>query len=274
MNVWQSCSDTRDAVPLYPSHGLHLKPVALLHISVQLPQLKAHGKAISNWEIMEKLKVWIQPEEFTSLKVSKSTLEFIRFDAEIANKCQLLTVISRLDGRSIKISGFSEQLKVRAVEAKGEFPTKHDWDSFFRDAKDMNEMKAGERPDTVYLSNLPCKWFSSGMGSDKPSERLLRKIFEQFGEVRSIDIPMLDAYRNQMNNSISGVRLFTFNKSVIFEAYIQYKEYFCFVKCMDAFRGKKLVYIDESKKAFTASIKVSNRCIRLMFIITVTVRFL
>lgn len=256
MNVWQECSDTRDAVPLYPPRGLHLKPVAFLHISVQLPQLKAHGKATSNWEILEKLKHWILPEEFTSIKVSKSTLEFIRFDAEIANKCQLPSVISRLDGRSIKLSGFSEQLKVRAVEAKSEFPTKHDWDSFFRDAKDMNEMKPGERPDTVYLSNLPCKWFSSEKAPDKPCEHLIKKVFTQFGEVRRIDIPMLDPYRNQMSNSISGVRLFTFNKSVIFEAYIQYKEYVCFVKCMDAFRGKKLLYIDESKNAFTASIKV------------------
>ena len=33
-----------------------------------------------------------------------------------------------------------------------------DWDSFFRENKEMNEMKAGERPDTVKLENMPCKW--------------------------------------------------------------------------------------------------------------------
>ena len=34
-----------------------------------------------------------------------------------------------------------------------------DWDEFFRDNPDMNEMKAGERPDTIHLENLPVKWF-------------------------------------------------------------------------------------------------------------------
>ena len=33
-----------------------------------------------------------------------------------------------------------------------------DWDSFFRENKEMNEMKAGERPDTIKIENLPCKW--------------------------------------------------------------------------------------------------------------------
>lgn len=258
MNFWQRCSDIKDAVPLYPSHGLFLKPMALLHISVQLPQLKAHGKAISNWEIMEKLKYWTQPEEFISLKISKSTLEFIRFDGEIQNKSKLSEVLACLNGKSIKVPGFPEQLKVRAVEARSEFPTKYDWDTFFRDSKDMNEMKAGERPDTVYLGNLPCKWFSSGEDNTLPSEKLIKKIFEQFGEVNRIDIPMLDPFRNQMNTSISGVKQFTFNKNIIFECYVQFKEYICFMKCMDAFRGMKLLFIDESKNPFTANIKVSS----------------
>lgn len=256
MNVWQPCTDVRDAVPFYKPCGLYLKPSACIHISVQLPQLKPHGKALSNWEIMEKLKSWIQPVQFTSLKVSKSTLEFIRLDGEIENKSKLPTVLAQLDGKAIKLSGFSEQLKIRAVEAKSDFPSKHDWDSFFRDSKDMNEMKAGERPDTVYLGNLPCKWFLSESHDAKPNEKLFRKIFEQFGEVVRVDIPMLDPFRNQMNSHISGVKQFTFNQNVIFEAYVQFKEYFCFAKAMDAFRGMKLVYMDKDKNAFTASIKV------------------
>lgn len=36
-----------------------------------------------------------------------------------------------------------------------------DWDSFFRENKEMNEMKAGERPDTIKLENMPCKWWVS-----------------------------------------------------------------------------------------------------------------
>ena len=53
--------------------------------------------------------------------------------------------------QGIRLGGCSGLLKIRAAEAKSNFPTRYDWDSFFRDAKHMNEMKAGERPDTVVL---------------------------------------------------------------------------------------------------------------------------
>lgn len=43
----------------------------------------------------------------------------------------------------MKLSGYTEVLKVRAVEAKSTSPTRHDWDSYFRDAKNMNEMNPG-----------------------------------------------------------------------------------------------------------------------------------
>ena len=61
-------------------------------------------------------------------------------------------------------------------------------------------MKAGERPDTIHLHNLPTKWFldrddRSGIAKDKPSERVLKKVFQTFGDVRAVDIPILDPYR-------------------------------------------------------------------------------
>jgi arginine/serine-rich splicing factor 17 len=64
----------------------------------------------------------------------------------------------------------------------------------------MNEMKAGERPDTIHFENLPCKWFvnyqdKSGQAHDKPSEFVLKKGFQAFGDIRIVDIPMLDPYR-------------------------------------------------------------------------------
>lgn len=77
-SAFQTCSDTSDAVELFIPQQLYLKPVAKLNISVQLPQLKLPGKTISNWEVMEKLKTMVKPIQFTVLKVSKSTLEFIR----------------------------------------------------------------------------------------------------------------------------------------------------------------------------------------------------
>lgn len=64
----------------------------------------------------------------------------------------------------------------------------------------MNEMKPGERPDTIHVQNLPTKWFinqhdKSGVAKDKPSEYVVRKVFAMFGDIRAIDIPMLDPYR-------------------------------------------------------------------------------
>ena len=56
---------------------------------------------------------------------------------------------------------------VRAAEAKVNFPTRHDWDSWFRDAKNMNEMKPGERPDTVHFKDLPSRWFANKKDKDK-----------------------------------------------------------------------------------------------------------
>ena len=58
---------------------------------------------------------------------------------------------------------------VRAAEAKVNFPTRHDWDSWFRDAKNMNEMKPGERPDTVHFKDLPSRWFANKKDKDKDS---------------------------------------------------------------------------------------------------------
>lgn len=256
VNIIQPCSDVSDIIPLYPQQSLYLKPIAKLNISVHLPTLKLPGKTISNWEVMEKLKYWTIPDEFTSLKVSKNTLEFIRFEAEIESRSKLSAVLARLDGRFIKLSGFTESLKVRAAEAKCDFPTKHNWDSYFRDAKNTNEMKAGERPDTIHISNLPCKWFASKSNPDKPSEYVLRKVFETFGEVRCVDIPSIDPYRNRMKAHISGIKMFSHHQNIVFECYVQFKEYVSFMKAMDALRGMKLIYKDD-EKIFSAGIKVS-----------------
>ena len=81
--------------------------------------------------------------------------------------------------------------------------SRHDWDSFFKDNKNMNEMKAGERPDTIHIQNLPTKWFlnyydRSGLAKDWPNEYVLKKVFQTFGEIREVDIPTLDPYRYKM----------------------------------------------------------------------------
>ena len=92
----------------------------------------------------------------------------------------------------------------------------------------MNEMKPGERPDTIHIENLPCKWFvnyqdKSGLAHDKPSDYVLKKAFSTFGDIKVVDIPMLDPYRHKMKKSVSGLKTFSFGQDLVFEAYIQYK---------------------------------------------------
>ncbi|XP_039599484.1 A-kinase anchor protein 17A isoform X1 [Polypterus senegalus] len=248
--------DTSEAVKLCASQGLYLKPIAKLTVSVALPQLKQPGKSISNWEVMERLKAMVHPEQFSTLRISKSTMEFIRFEGEVENKSVVKTFLAKLDGKTIKLSGFSDILKVRAAEYKMDFPTRHDWDSFFRDAKDMNETVPGERPDTIHLEGLPCKWFASkDSNSEKPHEAILKTVFETFGKIRNIDIPMLDPYREEMMDK--NFHTFSFGGHLNFEAYIQYQEYIGFVKAMDALRGMKLMFKGEDGKALACNIKVT-----------------
>lgn len=258
MNAFRSCSDTRDIVPLCPAQHLFLKPIARINISVQLPQLKAPDKSISSWEVMERLRKMVKPEKFSVLRVTKSTLEFIRFEGELDAKSKIPTLVTKLDMKTIKLSGFTDVLKVRAAEAKIPFPNRHVWDSFFREAKHMNEMKPGERPDTLHITNIPCKWFTLPEYQDqdaKPSEYIFRKVFETYGEVRYVDVPCTDPYRNRMKSKATGMKTFSFDEGHSFEGYIQYKEYMGFLKAMTALRSMQLLYKD-GEKAWTASIKV------------------
>ncbi|KAM9576360.1 A-kinase anchor protein 17A-like isoform 1-T2 [Trichechus inunguis] len=248
--------DTSEAVELCPPHGLYLKPITKMTISVALPQLKQPGKSISNWEVMERLKGMVHSHQFSTLRIAKSTMDFIRFEGEVENKSLVKSFLACLDGKTIKLSGFSDILKVRAAEFKIDFPTRHDWDSFFRDAKDMNETLPGERPDTIHLEGLPCKWFAlKESGSEKPSEEVLVRVFEKFGEVRNVDIPMLDPYREEMTGR--NFHTFSFGGHLNFEAYVQYREYAGFIKAMSALRGMKLMFKGEDGKAVACNIKVS-----------------
>lgn len=254
------CTDTSDALELFEPQGLWLKPIAKINISVQLPQLKTPGKSISNWEVMEKLRHMIKPDQFIVLKVAKSTLEFIRFEGEIENKNLIKTLISRLDSKTMKLGGFPDTLKVRAAETKLTFPSRYDWDSYFRDAKNMNEMKPGERPDTIHFKDLPSRWFANkkDKDKDKPSEYILKKVLESYGAIRCVDIPMLDPYRKEVIAS-GAIQTFSYGQDLTFEAFVQYDEYIGFVKAMTALRGMKLLYKGDDGKALTASIKVSPK---------------
>lgn len=139
------------------------------------------------------------------------------------------------------------------AEAKDDFPTRHSWDSYFRDAKHMNELKPGERPDTIHITGLPVKWFVEE-GSNTPSESLISNIFKKWGILRRIDVPAADAYRSRMRLS-NNINKFSYEDGVFFDAYIQYIEYMDFVKAMTALRGMKLLKKDD-QDSMTATIKV------------------
>ena len=64
-----------------------------------------------------------------------------------------------------------------------QFPSKHDWDSFFRDSDNYDETLPGERPDTVHLSNLPCKFFTAKVSDERKRERFRCTIFVDHSKV-------------------------------------------------------------------------------------------
>ncbi|VDM97345.1 unnamed protein product [Thelazia callipaeda] len=245
---------------LSASVGLYVKPSARMTITVSLPPLKQPGQSISNWDLMEKIKKAIYPVELSSIRVMTSTTELARFEAELPCRKALLKVVKALDGYSLKVMGFFESLKVRAAEAKSDFPTRHDWDEFFRNAPSMNELESGKRPDTIYLARLPSNWFKDSDSTDNamPSELVLKHVFERFGKVRYVDIPVCDPYRKKMSPKISGLRTtgFSFGQEVLFEAYVQFEEYISFVRAMDFLRNKKLVKMMSDNRIFEATIKV------------------
>lgn len=243
MNVIQICPNTSELVPLYLPLELYLKPIARLKISLRLSKSNNVGKSISYWEIMDKLRELVQPDEFTTLKVAKTTVEFIIFEGEIEAKAKIEKVISKLHNKMIKLKDFSELLRVCAGVCKSDCPTQQNWDDFFQNAKDMNEMKPGERPDTVHIANLPTKWFVTNTNG-LLSEKLFQKIFEKFGHIRKVDIPICDSFRKKMNDQISGVKYCSLENTEFFEAYIQFKDYNGFKITMDTLFNKKLVHKD------------------------------
>ncbi|XP_068718662.1 A-kinase anchor protein 17A-like [Montipora capricornis] len=252
----QVCGDTSEATELSSLQRLYLKPVAKLGVHVTLPEIKVAGVSISNWEVMEKLKSMIAPDQFAVLRVVESSLEFIRFEGEADAKSLVSKFVSKLDGKSIKLSGFADPLKVRAAESKLKFPTAHDWNSFFRESEDLDERNPGERPDTVQIKGLPCKWFADSDSPGKPSEEVLITVFRRFGKIRCVDIPILDPYRQRLSKGNSEFQTFYYGSHLHFDAFIQYSQYQGFSSAMSALKGMKLMFISDEGRAATANIQV------------------
>jgi len=114
------CSDT-DLIELCSDLDLWLKPHSKLTITVTLPTLKCEsnsGQCISTWQVMDKLKNRTKPNKFKSLKVVKSSIDLIRFEAECDSQITLNAIESRLDRVTLKLPGFAEQLFVKTEKVK------------------------------------------------------------------------------------------------------------------------------------------------------------
>lgn len=267
-----SAADLSECTELNSMSNLYLKPIARLVIVVTMPAMKVAGVTVSNWEIMERLKAMVAPEQFSSLKVAKSSLELLTFDAEVDSKTTLMKFLIKLDGKAIKLNDFAEQLRVRAARKKVPVAKKNDWNNFFRESPLTNEKNPGERPDTILVNHLPTKWFVENEKDTMPSENMVSMTFAKFGEVRAVDIPINDPFRDRINLlgeakeskkageegktlELSGFKTFSHTSNIVFDCYVQFSEYSGFAKCMKALRGKKMLYMLEDEKGATANIE-------------------
>lgn len=266
-----SCYSSEDDLIAFDDElQIWLKPICKINTCVQLPSLKQPGQCISTLQVMEKLKKRIEPYQFKSIKIIKSTLDFIKYEgnlftpsiaikltkhlflsscfyfvllAELESKSSMNSILARLDKTTLKLDGFEDILKVTACKFKVSC-TQHEWESFFRDNPLANEKEPGLRPDTIYVQNLPVKWF----GGERPKPNLLLKAFSRFGDIRRYHIPCLDE-TNEMelndvvsfNQTSSGFKRFNFHESLTFDAFIMYRDYIGFVKAIETLRNTKLV---------------------------------
>ncbi|XP_032247326.1 A-kinase anchor protein 17B isoform X1 [Phoca vitulina] len=245
--------DNSEATELCAAQHLYLKPIAKLMINVLVPESSEPTRPFSNWEVLDQLKSLICPDQFTTVRLSKSTKDFIRFEGEAETRSLVQILKAKLHGKIIKLNGLKTDLKVVATDAQGE------WERFPREkeasASDgAEEQDQDKSPDSIYFEGLPCKWFApKGSSGEKPCEEILRVVFESFGKIKNVDIPMLDPYREVMTGGTFGG--FSFGLQT-FEAFIQYQESTDFVKAMESLRGMRLMLKGDDGKALACNIKV------------------
>lgn len=259
MTVTLVC-DPSEAMELCASQQLYLKPVAKLTISVVLPEHTGSTRAFSKWEVMDKLKNMISPDQFTSVKVSKSTKAFIRFEGEAETKRLVSSLKEKLHGQLIKLNGFKEDLQVVAAEAPPDGPPAQESEPQAKTRKQLEEEQSQAVPDCVHLEGLPCKWFApKGSDSETPSEEVLRTVFGTFGEIKNVDIPMLDPYREETVGRSRNH--FAFRGMRSFEAFVQYQESESFARAVETLKGMKLMFKGDDGKALACNIKVRRRAL-------------
>uniref|UniRef100_A0A4W2GA84 RRM domain-containing protein n=1 Tax=Bos indicus x Bos taurus TaxID=30522 RepID=A0A4W2GA84_BOBOX len=248
--------DNSEATELCAAQHLYLKPIAKLMINVLLPESPEPSRPVSNWEVLDQLKSLICPDQFTTVRLAKSTRDFIRFEGEAETRSLVQILKAKLHGKIIKLNGLETDLKVVVTDAQGE------WEHFPKEnvatpmGDGSEEQDHDKSPNSIYFEGLPCKWFApKGSSGEKPCEEILRVVFESFGKIKNVDIPMLDPYREVITSGSFGG--FNFGLQT-FEAFIQYQESTDFLKAMKSLHGMKLMLKGDDGKALACNIKESE----------------
>ena len=71
------------------------------------------------------------------------------------------------------------------------------------------------------------------------------------------NLHMNNIFREKMKTAGSEISTFTFGQDLVFDAFVQFKEYIGFVKAMNSLKGMKLLYKDRYEdRSWVANIKV------------------
>ncbi|XP_063791736.1 A-kinase anchor protein 17B-like [Pseudophryne corroboree] len=247
--------DDSEVVELNAANRLYLKPKTKLIISVILPEETDQCRSVSNWDILEQLKNMVAPDCFSSLRVSKTTREFVRIEGETDTKCLSHIFWEKLNGQSLQISCITKPLSIEVTEAPPEFPANDNAQDLLSQMVEDSEVIPAHNifSSCIHLEGLPCKWFSTlGSNIEKPSEEVVRNTFEKYGKIANIDIPMLDPYREETAGSaLTGGVLQPFH------AFLQYESQSSTLDAINSLQGMKLIFTAEDGKSLACDIKIT-----------------
>eukprot|EP00124_Ichthyophonus_hoferi_P001865 Ihof_evm5s110 gene=Ihof_evmTU5s110 len=145
-------------------------------------------KSISHWEFFEAVNAMLNGSEVESrldkklMKDRKDNLVVIcgkcvcggggGTGGESFNALQRDKAINLVDGKTFKIKNIPTRLKL-TVQKTQFGRRKADWEHFyFKGGKRFEDLNEGERPDTMYIQNLPKEWFQTSIPCNSPQAPL------------------------------------------------------------------------------------------------------
>lgn len=238
-------------ISFFPTGGLYLKNLALITIEIRLPEIRNPGVTVSNWEIMEKIKEKSKPETYHNIRVGLSSRELIRFEGEFETVRSLRKVNLLLNGKTIKLKGFPDPLRIRSFQTESPHPKPHLWEEYFTGCYD--DCRPGERADTVHVKGLPVRWFASKESNGRPCPKVITDAFQKFGKVRQVGF--YDPSSGSEHKGFSSFGPGAATQVLNFEAYIQYTKYCGFTSAMEGLRNVQLLRLQAGGQAM-AKIRV------------------